>query len=251
VEEGELVLFRELVIIHEMRYFALMTDLSSIQKIVVCILPLTFAITLHEVAHGFVAFLFGDYTAKLSGRLSLNPIKHIDPMGTIVIPILLLVTTNFVFGWAKAVPVDPRNLHHPRRDMAFVALAGPLSNLVMALLWGLITKIGLMATLSGSEWLGTPLAYMGAAGILINVVLGVLNLIPIPPLDGAKVLATVLPPRAAYYFNLLEPYGFFILIILMLTNVLFYMIIPFASFLIEKISIVLGIPPTFIYSLFA
>lgn len=243
---------RKLVIVHEIiDTLHIMTDLSSIQKIVVCILPLIFAITLHEVAHGFVAFLFGDYTAKLSGRLSLNPLKHIDPIGTVVIPILLLVTTNFVFGWAKAVPVDARNLHHPRRDMAFVALAGPLSNLVMAFLWGVIAKIGIMASLSGNTWLGAPLAYMGAAGVLINVVLGVLNLIPIPPLDGSKVLATILPPRMAYYFNLLEPYGFIILILLMLTNVLFYIIVPFAFFLIEKIAIILGFPPTFIFSLFS
>ena len=165
-----------------------MTDLTLIQKIAVWALPLIFAITLHEVAHGFVALLFGDYTAKLSGRLTLNPIKHIDPVGTVLVPFLMMLVSNFIFGWAKPVPVDARNLKHPRRDMALVALAGPLSNLLMALIWGLIAKMGLMAHDSGNDWLGVPLVYMGGAGIMINVVLGVLNLIPYRHWMGEKCL---------------------------------------------------------------
>jgi Zn-dependent protease len=218
-----------------------MTDLTIIQKIAVWALPLIFAITLHEVAHGYVALLFGDHTARLSGRLTLNPIKHIDPIGTVLIPVVMLLFSNFIFGWAKPVPVDSRNLHHPRRDMAFVALAGPVSNLLMALFWGVITKIGLMTEQSGSVWLGTPLVYMGGAGIMINVVLAVLNLIPLPPLDGGKVLSSLLPPRAAYSLSMIEPYGFYILIILMFTGVLSRVMIPVVFFIIDGISSLFGL----------
>ena len=218
-----------------------MTDLTLIQKIAVWALPLIFAITLHEVAHGFVALLFGDQTAKLSGRLSLNPIKHIDMLGTIVIPFLMLLASNFIFGWAKPVPVDARNMHNPRLDMAFVALAGPLANLLMALCWGGIAKLGLLADQSGSLWLGIPLSYMGGAGIMINVVLGVLNLIPIPPLDGGKVLSAILPPRAAYTFSLIEPYGFIILLLLIFSGLLSYIMSPLVFLLISLIADLYGL----------
>lgn len=218
-----------------------MTDLTIIQKIAIWALPLIFAITLHEVAHGFVASLFGDYTAKLSGRLTLNPIKHIDPIGTILIPLIMLYFSNFIFGWAKPVPVDPRNMHHPRRDMAIVALAGPLSNLLMAMFWGLIAKVGFLVEQGNGAWFGIPLIYMGSAGIMINVVLGVLNLIPLPPLDGGKVLSSLLPPRAAYSFNMIEPYGFYILILLMFTGVLSNIMAPFVFFLINMISYLFGL----------
>jgi len=187
-------------------------DLTIIQKIAVWAIPVIFAITLHEVAHGWVASWFGDQTARLSGRLSLNPIRHIDPVGTVILPLLMLAYSNFIFGWAKPVPVDPRNLHHPRRDMALVALAGPLSNIFMAFFWGAIAKTGIMLELSGSTWFGTPLVQMGAAGILINAVLAALNILPLPPLDGSKILASLLPRRMAYRFSLIEPYGFFILL---------------------------------------
>src|SRR5579872_852757 len=126
-------------------------ELTIIQKIAIWAIPILFAISLHEVAHGWVAYCFGDRTAKAAGRLSLNPIKHIDVIGTIVVPLLMLIVSNFIFGWAKPVPVDARNMHHPRRDMAIVALAGPLSNLVMAILWGCVAKIGLMVD-GGSGW---------------------------------------------------------------------------------------------------
>jgi Zn-dependent protease len=218
-----------------------MTELTIIQKIAIWAIPVLFAITLHEVAHGWVASWFGDKTAKLSGRLSLNPIKHIDPIGTIFVPILMLTVSNFIFGWAKPVPVDPRNLHHPRRDMALVALAGPIANLLMAFFWGALAKMGLTAEQMGSGWLGVPLYYMGYAGILINVVLGVLNLLPFPPLDGGKILSSLLPPRAAYYMNMIEPYSFLILVLLMFTGVLNFIMTPFVYLFLNMIVQIFGL----------
>lgn len=219
-----------------------MNDLTIIQKIAVWALPLIFAITLHEVAHGWVALLFGDKTAKLSGRLSLNPIRHIDPMGTVFVPLLMLTFSSFIFGWAKPVPVDARNMQHPRRDMAFVSLAGPLANILMAFFWGFIAKIGMLSQIAGNDWLGVPLFYMGCAGIMINVVLGVLNLIPLPPLDGGKLLSCVLPPRTAYRLSFIEPYGFLILIVLMFSGLLSSIMAPFVFWLIGLVTSVFGLP---------
>lgn len=218
-----------------------MIELSIIQKIAVWAIPLIFAITLHEVAHGYVASLFGDQTARLSGRLSLNPIKHIDPIGTIAVPLVMLLVSNFIFGWAKPVPVDQRNLRHPRRDMALVALAGPLSNLLMAIFWGAIAKVGLLADQWDNAWLGIPLVYMGGAGIMINVVLGVLNLIPLPPLDGGKILGSLLPPRAAYKFSMIEPYGFIILVLLIFSGLLSSIMAPAVWFLVNGIGGLFGL----------
>ncbi len=197
-----------------------MIDITLIQKITIWALPLIFAITLHEVAHGYVASLLGDQTARFSGRLTLNPLKHIDLLGTIIIPILMLALSEFVFGWAKPVPVDPRNLRHPRRDMALVALAGPCANLLMALIWAAAAKTGNFSEQTGNLWLGTPLFYMGIAGVSINVVLAVLNLLPLPPLDGSKILASLLPPHAAYQLSLIEPYSFIILLLLLFSGLL-------------------------------
>lgn len=218
-----------------------MIEMTLAQKIAVWAIPLIFAITLHEVAHGYVASLFGDQTAKLSGRLTLNPIKHIDLMGTIIVPLVLLLVSPFVFGWAKPVPVDPRNLRNPRRDMAIVAIVGPLSNLIMAFLWGAVGKAGVLLMQHGDMWVGKPLYLIGEAGIVINVVLAVLNLIPLPPLDGAKVLSNILPPRVGYYFYLIEPYSFFILIILLLTGVLSYIMLPAVVFLINSLTQLFGL----------
>ena len=163
-----------------------MDELSLIQRIVVWILPVVFAITVHEVAHGWVAKKYGDNTASMLGRLTLNPVKHIDILGTIIIPGLLLLSfTGFIFGWAKPVPVDPRNFKNPKRDMAFVALAGPVANLLMALGWALITRLGVIIEL---EVISLPLIYSGVAGISINLVLALINLIPIPPLDGRRII---------------------------------------------------------------
>lgn len=203
-------------------------DLVSIaQKIAIWALPVLFAITLHEVAHGWAARALGDRTAEMLGRLSLNPIKHIDPMGTVVVPMILLVLGGFLFGWAKPVPVSMRNLRNPRRDMAIVAIAGPLSNLAMAIGWGILAKVAISMNPEDGIWLGVLL--MARAGILINLVLMVLNLIPLPPLDGGRVLTGLLPEAQARVMDRVEPYGLVILIVLMATGMLGkIMIVPLA-----------------------
>ncbi len=200
--------------------------LSMIQYAAVAALPLLFAITVHETAHGWMALRFGDRTAQMLGRLTLNPIKHIDPVGTIMIPgILLIAQAGFLFGWAKPVPVDMRNFRNPRREMAIVALAGPLSNLLMAIGWALIAKLGL--TLAPvSPWFAKPMLLMGQLGILVNLVLMVLNLLPLPPLDGGRVLVGLLPHHLADRFARLEPYGMFILVGLLVTGLLSKIIGP-------------------------
>lgn len=190
-----------------------MVDFSLGQKIILWIVPLIFAITVHETAHGWVASKCGDPTAKLLGRLTLNPIKHIDPIGTLVVPAILFFLGGFIFGWAKPVPITWRNLKNPRRDMAFVAAAGPLANLGMAFLWVAVAKLGI-----GLH--SAPFAYMGQIGISINLVLMLLNLIPIPPLDGSRVVASLLSPAMAYRFNQLEVYGFLILVLLLASGLL-------------------------------
>lgn len=188
-------------------------DFSLGQKVILWIIPLLFAITVHETAHGWVASKCGDPTAKLLGRLTLNPLKHIDPIGTIIVPAILFSLGGFVFGWAKPVPVTWQNLKNPRRDMAFVAVAGPLANLMMALLWVVIAKI--------AEGFNTiPIIYMAQVGISINLVLMLLNLLPIPPLDGSRVVASFLSPAMAYQFNKLEIYGFLILVLLLASGIL-------------------------------
>ena len=210
-------------------------EMTIIQKIAIWALPLIFAITVHEVAHGYVASLFGDQTAKLSGRLTLNPLRHIDLVGTIILPLLMLMTSNFIFGWAKPVPVDQRNLRNPRRDMAIVAVAGPCANLLMAFIWAGVAKLGVTFSANGNDWMGVPLTYMGEAGIMINIVLGVLNLIPLPPLDGGNILKNLLPPRMAYQLSFIEPYSFFILIILLVTGALSMIMGPPVVFLLHLI----------------
>lgn len=196
----------------------MMNELSLMQKIVVWILPVIFAITVHEVAHGWAAKKFGDKTAFMLGRLTLNPIKHIDWIGTVILPGLLLLTgTGFIFGWAKPVPVDARNFKNPRRDMAWVALAGPGSNFLMAIGWALLARIGVMI---GIEAISLPMIYTGIAGISINLVLGLINLLPIPPLDGSRVLSGFLPHYWAWQYNRLERFGFIILLLLLYTRIL-------------------------------
>ena len=196
----------------------MMNELTLMQRIVVWILPVIFAITVHEVAHGWVAKKYGDNTAYALGRLTINPIKHIDWVGTVILPgILLLTGTGFIFGWAKPVPVDARNFKNPRKDMAIVALAGPVSNLLMALAWALLARVGVMV---GVEFISLPLIYTGIAGISINLVLALINLLPIPPLDGSRVLSGILPGYWAWKYNQLERYGFIILLILLYTQIL-------------------------------
>lgn len=198
----------------------MMDELTLLQRIVVWILPVIFAITVHEVAHGWVAKKYGDNTASMLGRLTLNPIKHIDLFGTLIIPGLLLITgTGFIFGWAKPVPVDPRNFKNPRQDMAIVALAGPVSNLLMAVGWALIARLGVTIG-AQTEAVSLPLIYSGVAGISINLVLAMLNLLPIPPLDGSRIMTGILPSYWAWQYNRLERFGFIILLVLLYTRVL-------------------------------
>jgi len=192
-----------------------MEELTLVQRFAVWVLPVLFAITLHEVAHGWVAKMLGDRTAERMGRLSLNPIHHIDPIGTLLVPALLMVLGGFIFGWAKPVPVDFGKLRHPRRDTVLVAVAGPTANLLMALGWALITRL---AHAIDTPFVTVPLSLMSVAGIVINLVLMLLNLLPIPPLDGGRIAAGLLPPRAADKFNQIEPYGFMILLLLMVTG---------------------------------
>ncbi|MBD9361147.1 site-2 protease family protein [Methylomonas sp. BW4-1] len=200
----------------------MMDELTLIQRIVVWILPVIFAITGHEVAHGWVAKKLGDNTAADQGRLTLNPLKHIDVLGTLIIPGLLLLTfTGFVFGWAKPVPVDPRAFKKPRQAMAIVAVAGPLSNLLMAMAWALLARIGVMLEI---EYISFPLIYSGVAGISINLVLALINLLPIPPLDGSRILSGVLSDYWAWQYNRLERFGFIFLLILLATDVLQYLL---------------------------
>lgn len=196
----------------------MMNELSLIQRIVIWILPVIFAITVHEVAHGWAARKCGDNTAYQQGRLTLNPMKHIDWFGTVILPGLLLLTgTGFIFGWAKPVPVDARNFKHPRQDMAWVALAGPVANLLMAIGWALVARLGVLIKV---EAISLPLIYMGVAGISINLVLALINLLPIPPLDGSRVVTGILPNYWAWQYNRLERYGFIILLVLLYTRIL-------------------------------
>lgn len=195
-----------------------MNSQSILQNICIWAIPVLFAITVHEVMHGWVASKLGDTTALMMGRLTLNPLKHIDLVGTILVPLMFLVIGGFMFGWAKPVPVNWLNLKHPRRDMAIVALAGPFSNFLMALGWAGIAKLAL--SFVNAYPLLEFFVYMGQAGIAINLMLGILNLIPIPPLDGGRVLAGMLPPSLGYQLEKLEPFGFMILILLIFTGVL-------------------------------
>lgn len=214
-----------------------MPEFSLWQRIIILAIPLLFAITLHEVAHGWVAYQRGDMTAKMMGRLTLNPIKHIDLFGTIFVPALLFYFGGFIFGWAKPVPVNWRHLKRPKQDMALVAAAGPAANFMMACLWAFFAKIFLIIgspITSESPLIG--LLTMCRTGILINLVLLVLNLLPIPPLDGSRVLASFASLRVANFLRTIEPFGFIILVILIMTSVLGKIMIPIISALYSFIA---------------
>ncbi len=191
-----------------------MLDLTMVQKLAILAIPVLLAITLHEVAHGWIAKLRGDSTAWMLGRLSLNPIRHIDPIGTILVPAVTFILGGMLFGWAKPVPVNSRNFRQPRSDMALVAVAGPAANLAMALVWALVIRFSMMlGDLSSSiVWF---ILLAGIAGMLINSVLMVLNLLPLPPLDGGRILAGLVPPRWSIMLDRIEPYGIWILVALL------------------------------------
>ena len=194
-------------------------DVSNlVQTIAIYALPVLFAITLHEAAHGYVARYFGDMTAYAQGRVSLNPVRHVDIVGTIVVPlaILLLSGGRFLFGWAKPVPVNYSALRKPKQHMAWVAAAGPGVNLAMAVLWALLLKL---AVLLPANLFSVPLRLMSEAGIVVNLVFMFLNLLPILPLDGGRILASLLPKRAAWQLAKLEPWGLPLLLLLMLVPI--------------------------------
>lgn len=189
-------------------------------QFLIYVIPIIFAITLHEAGHAFVANIFGDNSAKLMGRLSLNPIKHIDPIGTVLIPAsLVILSAGFIFGWAKPVMINTRALRSPKRDMIWIAFAGPAANILMAIFWVILFKISHNSNME-------ILSKMSAVGIWINLLLAIFNLLPIPPLDGSRILSSLMPYTISYQYNKLERYGFFIIIALMLLT-------PFGGILIN------------------
>ena len=198
---------------------------ALIQAIAIAALPVILAITLHEAAHGYAARHFGDPTAWQQGRITANPLKHIDLMGTIVVPIviLLLSTGGILFGWAKPVPVDFSRLRHPKSDMLWVAAAGPGANLAMLLFWALVMKLAWLLPLN---FFSLPMARMAEVGMSVNIALMVLNLFPLPPLDGGRIAVSLLPRAVAWRFAQIERFGFPILLVLLFTGVLGSLLMP-------------------------
>jgi Zn-dependent protease len=216
---------------------------NVIQQIIISIIPILFAVILHEVSHGYVAYRLGDPTAKMMGRLTLNPISHIDIFGTILIPLFLYIATDgqFVFGYAKPVPINPYNFRNPKRDMAISAAAGPVTNLLLAaacvILWKhVISPLSLFSPDMNTTFFD-PLKSLLAVGVTINVVLAVFNMIPIPPLDGGRVLMGILPYRQAAALSRLERYGFMIVILLAATGIANFLIIPVIRLIIDILSL--------------
>lgn len=203
---------------------------NVIQTIAVYAIPVLFAITLHEAAHGYVARMFGDQTAFVAGRITLNPLKHIDPVGTVLVPIGILLLSSlggggFLFGWAKPVPVDIGSLRRPKQDMVWVAAAGPASNLAMAIGWALILKLQIVSGINEAYFVE-----MAKAGIFVNIGLMALNLLPVPPLDGGRIVVGLLPHRLAYSFSRIEPYGLFVVLFLLASGTLGFFLRPFYLF---------------------
>ncbi|ABI60264.1 MULTISPECIES: site-2 protease family protein [Nitrosomonas] len=215
-----------------------------IQGIAIYALPVIFAITLHEAAHGYVARHFGDLTAEKAGRISLNPLRHIDPFGTILLPLMMFLASKLVmgngllFGWAKPVPVNFNQLRQPKKNMLWVAAAGPGANLLMAFFWAAIIKFGINAP---DGIYVKPMILMGIAGIEINVVLMVLNLLPLPPLDGGRIAVSLLPNKLAWKFAQIEPYGFVILLVLLVSGVLGVVLWPLITITKQMIVILFGL----------
>lgn len=217
---------------------------SLISNLAIWALPVLLAITLHEAAHGYVARYFGDPTADRAGRITLNPLRHIDPVGTVLVPVGILALSTLMggggilFGWAKPVPVNFANMRDPKKNMLWVAAAGPLSNLAMAIGWALVMKL---STLMPDSSLSLPMALMGKAGVTINAVLLVLNLLPLPPLDGGRIMVSLLPHNLAWRFAGLERYGFFILIALLFLGMLDWILWPLINLTVGSIFMLFGI----------
>jgi len=211
-----------------------------VRQLLISALPILIAITFHEVSHGLVAYRLGDPTAKMLGRLTLNPLAHIDLFGTIILPVILLVLTSgqFVFGYAKPVPINPMNFKNPRKGMALSAAAGPVTNIILALLSALAVKfvivpLSVISPDSFSETVLRPLLLIFTSSVVINVVLAAFNMIPVPPLDGGRVVAGLLPSRHAYSFSKIEPFGFIIVMILIYTGVANHIIMPVVTFFLK------------------
>jgi len=214
---------------------------SLIQTIAIAALPVIFAITLHEAAHGYAARHFGDPTAWQEGRITANPLKHIDLMGTIIVPIaiLLLSTGGILFGWAKPVPVNFGRLRQPKRDMLWVAAAGPAANLAMALFWGAVMKLAWLLPLN---FFSLPMARMAEIGMAVNIALMVLNLFPLPPLDGGRIAVSLLPQQAAWRYAQLERFGFPILLLLLFTGILSTVLSPVMNLVGGLIDLIFQLP---------
>ncbi len=221
-----------------------METADTIRHLLISALPILLAITFHEVSHGYVAYRLGDPTAKMLGRLTLNPIPHIDPFGTIILPLMLFYFTHgrFVFGYAKPVPINPMNFNNPRKDMAISAAAGPVTNILLAVLSFIIWKAvlnplaGLSPEVVGEKVL-RPLTLIFQSSIIVNIVLASFNMIPIPPLDGGRVLTGLLPYKQAALFSRIEPFGFIIVLLLIYSGIANYIIMPFIAFFLKLFQI--------------
>ena len=207
-----------------------MSELPLFYQIFAWSVPALFAITLHEVGHGWVAMMLGDSTAKDMGRLSINPLKHIDPVGTVLVPLIMFLASGFIFGWAKPVPINWNQLDNKKRDIALVALACPFANFIMIIFWALIAKFFIVAAEQGNA-IANILTLMAWAGIVINSLLMILNLFPLPPLDGSRVVFLLLPESIASQYAKIEPYGLIILVLLLVSGILFRIIEPLFFYL--------------------
>jgi Zn-dependent protease len=215
-----------------------MDPYNFIVTVLVYAIPVIFAITLHEAAHGYVARHFGDTTAYMLGRVSLNPVKHIDPLGTVLLPLVTLLLSGFMFGWAKPVPVNFNNLRDPKRDMLWVAAAGPGSNVAQMIVWAVVARMltALPASQVSAFWVA-----VAEAGITVNVAFAILNLFPLLPLDGGRIVMSLLPNKLSYEYSRLEPYGMVILIVLILTGALGYILTPLMSVTLTRIYALAGL----------